>query len=178
MANDAEHLSCVYWLFVYLIWRNVCSDTLLTLLIFLLLSYKSTLWGFPGGAVVENLPANAGDTGSSPGLGGSHMPRSNWACASGARAPQRERLRQWEARAPRWRVAPARRNWRKPSHRNEDPTQPKINKLIKKKKSTLYILDTSLLSGIYIVCRYFLPFSGLPYHSVDSVLWCTKVLFW
>ena len=33
--------------------------------------------GFPGGAVVENLPANAGDTGSSPGLGGSHMPQSN-----------------------------------------------------------------------------------------------------
>ena len=35
--------------------------------------------GFPGGAVVETLPANAGDTGSSPGLGRSHMPRSNWA---------------------------------------------------------------------------------------------------
>ena len=34
-------------------------------------------WGFPGGAVVENLLANAGDTGSSPGLGRSHMPRSN-----------------------------------------------------------------------------------------------------
>ena len=33
--------------------------------------------GFPGAAVVENLPANAGDTGSSPGLGRSHMPRSN-----------------------------------------------------------------------------------------------------
>ena len=33
--------------------------------------------GFPGGAVVENLPANAGNTGSSPGLGGSHMPLSN-----------------------------------------------------------------------------------------------------
>ena len=31
-----------------------------------------------------------------------------WACASGACAPQRERPRQWEARAPRWRVAPAR----------------------------------------------------------------------
>ena len=28
--------------------------------------------------MVENLPANAGDTGSSPGLGRSHMPRSNW----------------------------------------------------------------------------------------------------
>ena len=35
--------------------------------------------GFPGGAVVENLPANAGDTGSSPGLGRSHMLRSNQA---------------------------------------------------------------------------------------------------
>ena len=33
--------------------------------------------GFPGGAVVRNLPANAGDTGLSPGLGGSHMPWSN-----------------------------------------------------------------------------------------------------
>ena len=33
--------------------------------------------GFPGGAVVESLPANAGDRGSSPGLGRSHMPRSN-----------------------------------------------------------------------------------------------------
>ena len=45
---------------------------------------------FPGGAVVENLPANAGDTGSSPGLGGSHMPRSGWACE-----PQLLRLRVW-----------------------------------------------------------------------------------
>ena len=33
--------------------------------------------GFPGGAVIGNLPANAGDTGSSPGLGRSHMPQSN-----------------------------------------------------------------------------------------------------
>ena len=32
---------------------------------------------FPGGAVVESLPANAGDTGSSPGLGRSHMPQSD-----------------------------------------------------------------------------------------------------
>ena len=36
--------------------------------------------GFPGGTVVENLPANAGDTGSSPGLVGSHMPWSSWVC--------------------------------------------------------------------------------------------------
>ena len=40
---------------------------------------KNYVLGFPGGAVVENLPANGGDTGSSPGLGRSHMPRSNWA---------------------------------------------------------------------------------------------------
>ena len=46
--------------------------------------------GFPGGAVVENLPANAGDTASSPGLGRSHMPRSNW-----AREPQLLSLRVW-----------------------------------------------------------------------------------
>ena len=38
---------------------------------------KSPVLGFPGGAVVENLPANAGDMGSSPGLGKSHMPQSN-----------------------------------------------------------------------------------------------------
>ena len=40
-------------------------------------SLRMKISGFPGGAVVENLPANAGDTGSSPGLGRSHMPRSN-----------------------------------------------------------------------------------------------------
>ena len=45
---------------------------------------------FPGGTVVENLPANAGDTGSSPGLGRSHMPRSNY-----AREPQLLSLRVW-----------------------------------------------------------------------------------
>ena len=40
--------------------------------------------------MVENLPVNAGDTGSSPGLGRSHMPRSNW-----AREPQLLSLRVW-----------------------------------------------------------------------------------
>ena len=32
---------------------------------------------FPGGTVVKNPPANAGDMGSSPGPGRSHMPWSN-----------------------------------------------------------------------------------------------------
>ena len=33
--------------------------------------------GFPHGTVVKNLPANAGDTGLSPGPGRSHMPQNN-----------------------------------------------------------------------------------------------------
>ena len=56
---------------------------------------KKIFWDFPGGAVVKSPPANAGDTGLSPGLGGSHMPRSDWArvpqllgLCSGAREPQ------------------------------------------------------------------------------------------
>ena len=97
--------------------------------------------GFPSGTVVEDLPANAGDTGSSPGLGGSHMPRSSW-----ARAPQLLSLCVW---------SPVLRNKRgrdseRPAHRDEewppfaatrespctetkDSTQPKINKFKKKK---------------------------------------------
>ena len=51
-------------------------NTLEIILLCIVMS-KMLKQGFPGGAVVENLPANAGDTGSSPGLGRSHMPRSN-----------------------------------------------------------------------------------------------------
>ena len=40
--------------------------------------------------MVESLPANAGDTGSSPGLGGSRVPRSGW-----AREPQLLSLCVW-----------------------------------------------------------------------------------
>ena len=57
-------------------------------------SVKISMRGFPGGAVVENLPANAGDTGSSPGLGRSHMPGSNW-----AREPQPLSLHVWSLRS-------------------------------------------------------------------------------
>ena len=44
---------------------------------------KMVVQDFPGGAVVKNLPATAGDTGSIPGPGRSHMPQSNY-----ARVPQ------------------------------------------------------------------------------------------
>ena len=71
---------------------------------------KSNLWGFPGGAVVENLPANAGDTGSSPGLGRFHMPRSNWACE-----PQLLSLRVWSLCS-----ATRGRDSERPAHRDEE----------------------------------------------------------
>ena len=58
---------------------------------FFTLSFKANKFlGFPGGAVFESLPANAGDMGSSSGLGESHMPRSDW-----AREPQLLSLRVW-----------------------------------------------------------------------------------
>ena len=59
---------------------------------------KKEYRGFPGGAVVKNPRANAGDTGSSPGPGRSHMPRSNE-----PRVPQLLSLRS-RARAPRARA--------------------------------------------------------------------------
>ena len=41
------------------------------------ITIKISMWGFPGGAVVENPPANARDTGWIPGPGRSHMSQSN-----------------------------------------------------------------------------------------------------
>ena len=86
--------------------------------------------------MVENLLANAGDTGSSPGLGRSHMPRSNW-----AREPQLLSLRVWSlcsatggaviVRGPRtaMKSGPRLPQLEKALARNEDPTQLKeINK--------------------------------------------------
>ena len=42
-----------------------------------LLSIKNLDLGFPGGAVVKNLPANAGDMGLNPGPGRSHVSWNN-----------------------------------------------------------------------------------------------------
>ena len=49
-----------------------------------MVSFKNSIdsRGFPGGAVVKNLPANAGDMRSSPGPGRSHMPQSNSVCTT------------------------------------------------------------------------------------------------
>ena len=47
---------------------------LLNIIRFIMLKNIKRSWDFPGGAVVKNPPANAGDTGSSPGPGRSHKP--------------------------------------------------------------------------------------------------------
>ena len=71
--SDQIHLSANAWAYLLLV---MCT-------VFYHVPYLGTwlilkvLGGFPGGAGVESLPADAGDTGSSPGLGRSHMPRSN-----------------------------------------------------------------------------------------------------
>ena len=43
----------------------------------LTMGLQKQVQGFPGGTVVKNPPANAGDIGSSPGPGRSHMLQSN-----------------------------------------------------------------------------------------------------
>ena len=77
------------------------------------LLFKNHLEDFPGGAVVKNPPANAGDMGSSPGPGGSHMPRSNWARAPQLLEPVLHNRRGYRNERPahgQRGVAPARRN--------------------------------------------------------------------
>ena len=67
---------------------NICQfcDNIAVIIILFLVDHQSNLYlnsssklhrGFPGGTVVKNLPGNAGETGSSPGLGRSHMLQSN-----------------------------------------------------------------------------------------------------
>ena len=72
---------------------------------------KRKLGGFPGGAVVESLPANAGDTGSGPDLRRSHMPRSSW-----AREPQLLSLRVWSLCSATGEAAIVKR----PAHRDDE----------------------------------------------------------
>ena len=65
-----KHIST--WIYLGLLF-SVISNWILAMFKY----FKNYLEGFPSGAVVKNPPANAGNTGSSPGLGRSHMPQSN-----------------------------------------------------------------------------------------------------
>ena len=98
--------------------------------------------GFPGGSVVENLPANAGDMNSIPDLGRFHMPWSNKAwgpqllslCFSArepqllkttcpkAHALQQEKSPQWEVQAPQLESGPHLMQLEKSPSSNEDST--------------------------------------------------------
>ena len=60
--------------------------------------------------MVGSLPANAGDAGLSPGLGGSRVPRSDW-----ARGPQLLSLRVWSLCS-----ATREANGERPAHRDEE----------------------------------------------------------
>ena len=93
---------------------------------------KTAVWDVPGGAVDGKPPASAGDVGSIPGPGSSHMPRTPpllKPTRPGACAPQEEPLQQ-EARAPRRRAAPARHSWTKPTPGSQDPAKPETQQQI------------------------------------------------
>ena len=114
--------------------KAVFNTFSLLVMIFL---YKNYFGDFPGGTVVKDPPANAGDTGSTlvhedPTCRGATKPvcHNYWACTlepmshnywsprvtttearvPRAHAPQQEKPSQWEARAPQWRVAPTHHN--------------------------------------------------------------------
>ena len=80
-----------------------------------------------------------------PARSSAHVPRllslraaTTGACMPRAHDLQQEKPPQWEALALQRRVAPTHHNWRKPMRSNEDPTQPKINKIKKKRSSTYF----------------------------------------
>ena len=53
---------------------------------------------FPGGAVVKNLPANAGDTGSTPDLGRSHIKKKNFYWGGRAKNKSRSPFKRFKNR--------------------------------------------------------------------------------
>ena len=80
-TNIFSHSECCLFILFMVSFavQNLLSYIRCYLFIFVFISItlgggsKNILLGFPGGTVVENLPANAGNMGSSPGLERSHM---------------------------------------------------------------------------------------------------------
>ena len=97
----------------------------------------------PGGSVVKNPPANAGDTGLIPDARRSYVPWNNYTCALAPWIPHsracvsQEKPLWWEARARRgraalcsWgRAAPCSRNWRKACAAVKTQHSQEINKI-------------------------------------------------
>ena len=93
--------------------------------------YLRDIQGFPDGSVVKNLPADAGDTGSNPDPGRSHMPQSSHCVAT--TEPLLLRLCSATRKTTTTRSLCTTREQllltatRESSHSKEDPAQPKIN---------------------------------------------------
>ena len=77
MAWGHDHDTVLNWEIRMLNVNNILSKPYVYKILCIILCINTYYWDFPGGAVVKNPPANAGDTGSSPGPGRSHMPQSN-----------------------------------------------------------------------------------------------------
>ena len=67
----------MYYLFLVLTVILGGGTVMILILQMRILSFGEVSEDFPAGTVVKNPPANAGDVGSSPGLGRSHMPQSS-----------------------------------------------------------------------------------------------------
>ena len=98
------------------------------------------LWDFPGGPVVKNPPANAGDMGQSlvqedPTCYGATKPSCSRACVL-----QHEKPPNAKPTHQNQTVAPTYSNQRKPRHSNKDPTRPK------RKKESLALCEVGTLT--------------------------------
>ena len=100
----------------------------------LVAALKSVIENFPGGPVIKNPRARAGDTGSVL-LPGTETPRAvgSWARApqygtwAPSPRPQQQGPPQREAWAPQLGRGPAHRNRGKPVCHTQDPVHPKMN---------------------------------------------------
>ena len=110
---------------------------------------RTSFWGFPGGSVVKNPPADAGDTCSIPGPEGSQVPRSKQArvsqllrlcsraAAAAAEAPGAHALQQEKPAHPDQRGTPTRHSRREARAAEKTQYSPSKQKLIKFKRTLL-----------------------------------------
>ena len=101
--------------------------------------------------MVKNLTASAGDTGSIPGLGGTHMRWGNKACARRLLSPSTLAVlcnkRSYCTRSPSTTTKSALLTaTRESPHRNKDPAEPKLNKYNFLKRNRITIWNSNFTS--------------------------------
>ena len=119
--------------------------------------WECPCWGFPGGPVVKNPPANAGDMGSIPGSGRSHVMQGNWArvpqvlsLCSGAHKSQLLKPTHPRAHAPQQEKS-AHHDERKPTCSSEDPAQPKTIPKYRKENALAYIYQNPTYPSPFLI---------------------------